>query len=405
MTDHHAPRARRILAAAALAATLATTLAACSPDAVTVDRPLVQSDHRQSISLGIEDVADPDQDWDAVRQRLDEANANMVTLAAGRVEFTAFDWSAHPDAAAEAGRDHLAHAINETARGPDDEPRLVDLLIDALIPSWIKQDPTVAGVRADGSRSRYFPSATALHDGPVGERYLELLEELARRYQPDQITFTEFKFDDETYGDDDAALYREMTGAQDWPRLPDGSIDEDAPEIAAWRSQVVADFLERAGAVLDDVAAETGKRTDLAMDALIDWDNPDVGRPDAGLSYPLLARHADRVVLWVYLGIGNHTSDDVEPLTAALARSDLPTDKLTLSVGLWDHGTPKDSISPQVMADAARAARTNGITSVNVTPYTLMTAEHWSALSEVWTRLPPTSSSESPSTTPSAESP
>lgn len=386
---------RAAATAVTLAITLATALAACTSDPIppTVDRPLVRTDAVQSISLGIEDVADPDQDWDTVRQRLDEAHANMVTLAAGRVEFTAFEWPAHPDTAAEAGRDHLAHAIAETAQGPDGEPRLVDILIDALIPRWIKQDPSVAGVRKDGSRSRYFPSATAVHDGPVGERYLELVEELARRYQPDQITFTELKFDDETFGDDDAALYREMTGAQDWPRHADGTIDEDAPEIAAWRSQVLAGLLERAAAVLDDVAAETGKRTSLGMDVLINWDDPNVGRPDAGLSYPLLAQHADRLVLWLYLGIGDRTPDDVEPLTEALAHSDLPTSRLTVSVGLWDHGAPTGSISPRLMADAARAARTHGITSINVTPYTLMTAEHWSELNQVWTRLPPTSPS------------
>jgi hypothetical protein len=402
MNDRHIRRAMMTVAVTALA----TTLAACSdPVPPTVDRPLVKANAVQSISFGIEDIADPDQDWDAVTQRLDDAHVNMVTLAAGRVEFTAFDWDAHPETAAESGRDHLAHAIDRLASGPDDQARLVDLLIDALIPRWIEEEPAVGGVGTDGKRSQYVPSATAIHDGAVGERYLELVEELARRYRPDKITFTELKFDDETFGDDDAALYRKMTGEHDWPRLPDGSIDEDAPEIGAWRSQVLADFLDRAGAVLDDVAAETGKRPSLVMDVLIDWTNPTEGRPDAGLSIPLLAQHADELVLWAYLGISDRTPADLEALTAALAGSDLPADKLMVSVGLWDHGAPTGSIPPQLMADAARAARTNGITSVNVTPYTLMTPEHWSALNEVWTQLPPTRSSASPSAGPPAESP
>ncbi|MFC8799305.1 hypothetical protein ACFT2C_16345 [Promicromonospora sp. NPDC057138] len=378
----------------ALAAVLATTHAACSSDPTppSVDRPLVQVDDVQSVSLGIEDVVDPEQDWDAVQERLDEAHVNAVTLAAGRVEFTAFDWSDHLDVAAEPGRDGLAHAIAGTAQGPGDEPRLVDLVIDTLIPNWILKDKTVAGVDTDGSFSRFSPSASAVHDGPVGKRYLAYMEELARRYEPDQITFTELKFDDETFGEDDAALYREMMGEDDWPRQPDGSIDEDAPSIGAWRSRVLADFLDRASAVLDDVGAETGKRPDLAMDAVINWDDPGAGLPAAGLSYDQLARHADRLVLWLYLASDQRRPEEIEPMTAALARSGIPTGRLTMSVGLWDHRAgPTGRISPQEMAAAARAARAHGIKSVNVTPYTLMTAEHWSALSEVWTRRPATS--------------
>lgn len=394
------------------AATLSVlaALSGCTGDPVppTVDRPVVRADHVQSVSLGIEDVIDTEQDWDAVRERLDAAHVNMVSLAAGRVEFVAFDWQAHPDAVAESGGDHLADAIDQLAQGPDGELRRVDLLIDALVPRWIEEDPSVGGVGEDGSRSRYAPSATAIHDGPVGDRYVELVEELARRYEPDQITFTELKFDDETFGDDDAALYRRMTGATDWPREADGSIDHDAPEIGQWRSQVLADFLDRTSAVLDDVAEETGKRTALGMDALINWADPAAGVPAAGLSYPLLARSADRVVLWGYLGIGDHSPQELEQVTATLARAatDVPMDRFMVSVGVWDHGAPSGAISPELMADGVRAASTHGITAVNVTPFTLMSPEHWAALERVWTRLPPTSpSSVTPSGSPSGSGP
>ncbi|GAA2231869.1 hypothetical protein GCM10010413_32640 [Promicromonospora sukumoe] len=392
-----AARTTASAATVAVAATLA--LGGCTADPIppTVDRPLVRADDVQSISLGIEDVTDNEQDWDAVRERLDAAHANMVTLASGRVEFVAFDWEAHPEAVADEGTDHLAVAIDELAAGPGDEPRLVDILIDALIPKWISEDPSVGGVAEDGSVSKYTPSATAIHDGPVGDRYLELVEELARRYQPDQITFTELKFDDETFGKDDSALYRQMTGEADWPRRDDGSIDQSAPEIGEWRSQVLADLLDRASAVLDDVAADTGKRTKLGMDTLINWDDPTAGVPDSGLSYPVLVEHADRLVLWGYLGIGNHTPRELEDVLAALERSGMPMEKFIVSVGIWDHGEADGTISPKLMAAGVRAADTHGITSVNVTPYTLMTPEHWSALSEVWTTLPATLPAPSPS--------
>ncbi|WP_454856057.1 hypothetical protein [Promicromonospora soli] len=324
----------------------------------------------------------------------------MVSLAVGRPEWVAFDWAAYPEAVADPGRDHLAHAIAGTAEGPDGEPRLVDLLIDGLIPNWIDRDRSVAGVDADGSFAEFTPSASAIHDGPVGKRLLELVEELARRYEPDQITFTELKFNDETYGRDDAALFRKMTGARDWPRKDDGTIDEDAPEIGAWRSQVLGNFLDRAAAVLDDVADETGKRPALAMDVLINWEDLAAGRPSTGLSYPEIARHADRLVLWAYLGLDERKAADLRPLTAALACSGIPIDRFTISVGLWDDaptkGDEQSVISPRLMANGVRAARTNGITAVNVTPYTLMSGAYWAALSEVWTELPPTDASAAP---------
>lgn len=390
-------------AAVALAAVLATVQTACSgPTAPSVDRPLVQAVAQHSISLGIEDVVNPDQDWNAVRERLEQAHVNAVSIAAGRPEWVAFDWSAHPEAVAEPGRDHLAHAISETARRPDGGPRLVDLMIDALIPRWIESDRSIAGVDADGSFAQFVPSASAIHDGPVGDRYIELMAELARRYEPDQITFTELKFGDETYGADDTALFQEMTGATDWPRRDDGTIDEDAPEIGAWRSQVLADFLDRASAVLDDVAAETGKRPSLAIDLLVNWDDPAAGRPDVGLDHVLLAEHADRLVLWAYLGLEERTPADLERVTAELTRSGIPADRVTVSVGLWDE--EPEAISPQDMVAGVRAAGTNGITAVNVTPYSLMTEEHWAALNEVWTQLPPTGLPAA-STSPSAGSP
>ncbi|GAB3167231.1 hypothetical protein GCM10027059_27680 [Myceligenerans halotolerans] len=403
--DHHRTlRTGTTGATVALATALAVPLSACTADPTppTVDRPLLVAPDFQSMSFGIEDIVDPEQDWDAVEERLDDAHVNAVTLAAGRVEWTAFDWPDHPEVAAEPGRDHLAHAIDNLAHGSDDEPRFVDLLIDALTPAWIARDPAVGGIGADGEPAVSQPSATAVHDGPVGDRYLELLEELARRYEPDQITFTELKFDDETFGDDDAALYREMTGAQDWPRRDGGSIDTEAPEISAWRSRVLAGFVGRAATVLDEVAAETGRRPSLAVDVLVDWDDPHAERPDAGHDYGLLARHADRLVLWAFVGIPrrNRTPDDVDRLTAALARSDVPIDSFTVSVGLWELEGGRAStieeqakITPGEMTGALRGARTNGVTAVNVTPYVLMTDEHWTALSEVWTRRPPTSSS------------
>ena len=82
------------------------------------NRPPVR---RQSVSLGIENIANP-QDWDDLRSKVDRAHVNVLHLCAGRVEWTAFDSAAHPEVAAESGSDHLARAISELGTMPNGTP-------------------------------------------------------------------------------------------------------------------------------------------------------------------------------------------------------------------------------------------------------------------------------------------
>lgn len=349
-------------------------------------KPQPASPGLQAVSLGIENIVNP-QDWDALRRQLDASRSNTVHLAAGRVEWTAFDWPAHPEVAAEPGTDHLARAITELGTMPDGTPRRIDLLIDALVPAWIERDPSIAGRGTDGKPARYLASATALHEGPVGDRFVELARELALRYKPDQITFTELMFDDETFGSDDLALYRRMTGEADWPRTDSGRVDEDSPKIGAWRSQVLTGLLSRVRQALDEVTGQVGHRVQLAQDVQVNWDEPGAGRPDAGHDYAALWQVVDRVVPWVYFDGGGRELADVTRLVAGLAAAAPGADRYTISIGLWGpEGSPV--IAPTLMAESLRAARLAKATSLNVTPVSLMTAEHWSALGGVWTPAP-----------------
>lgn len=354
---------------------------------------------QRSVSIGLDDMVRPDQDWTQVSTHLDDAGVNSVHLTAGRVEFTAFDWSAHPEAAAEPGTDHVARAIDATQTMPDGSERIVDLMIDTFVPEWIEEDPSIAGVMADGTRTTYVPSATAVLDGPVGDRYVELAVELARRYAPNQITFSELAFDGDTFGDDDLALFTRMTGADDWPRDADGDIQESAPAIGQWRSEVTAQFLRRVRAELDKVEPHIGQEVLLGQDVFINWDDPGAGRPDVGHDYDLLSTVVDRLVVWAYLGLNDHTPQDVARFAAAAQESALPTSTYVISIGLWageedaDH-TEHQTIAPSTLRDAVRMAQSRDVKAVNVTPYSLMSLEHWDRLGEVWAPAP------SPSTTP-----
>ncbi|MFD6175820.1 MULTISPECIES: hypothetical protein [unclassified Isoptericola] len=373
----------------ALAAALAAAVLVARPweDAPPTMRPEVTPDEVRSVSVDFGIVTDPGTDWAAVDRHLDDVGANGVDLSAGRVEFTAFDWAAHPEAAAEPGTDHLARAARALHEDADDTNRLVGLVVDAYVPEWIKADPSVAGVSADGRRSRYQVSASELATGDVGDRLVEYVAALGERYAPSQIAITELFLNRYSFGDDDLALYREMTGADDWPRTADGEIDEGSPALGTWRSEVIAGLLGRMRAALDETRDGDGRDIALAMDVRVDWDDPAAGATSSGHDYRILLGAADRLVVWAYVGPGDRTPAQVEELTGALEDAGYDMSRFTMSVGLWAGAAdadPPQAISPAVMTATLAAASTHGITDVNVTPLSHLSPAHWAALGAVW---------------------
>ncbi|MEU2200180.1 hypothetical protein [Isoptericola sp. NPDC019482] len=362
-------------------------------------RPAVAPVEEHSVSVDFGIVTDPGTDWAAIDRHLDAVGATGVDLNAGRVEFTAFDWPAHPEVAAEPGTDHLsraARALHETADGT---AREIGLIVDAYVPEWIKADPSIAGVSADGRRSPYRASASELATGEVGDRLVEYVTDLGERYDPSRIAVTELFLNHYSFGDDDLALYREMTGADDWPRDADGQIDDDAPELGTWRSEVLAGLLARMRAGLDGVREGRGEQIELAMDVRVDWDDPAAGVPSSGHDYEILLGSADRLVVWAYVGPPDRTPADVERLTGALQTAGYDMSRFTMSVGLWAGSADADpprAIAPGLMGETVEAAATHGITDVNVTPLSHLSDAHWAILGEVWS-ADPSSVSPSPS--------
>lgn len=385
-----AGRGRRAAALSAVAA-VALVLASCTSGSderpLPTLRPTAPHAQDRSVSVDFADVVEPGTDWDALARDLDAVHANTVDLDAGRVEWTAFDWDAHPDAAAEPGTDHLAAAAHRVAVAGDGTQRQVNLIVDSLVPAWIAKDPSVAGVDAGGRRSVYTASASQLYDGPVGDRLVEYVAALGERYDPRQVTITELMLDGYTFGADDLALYRRMTGKADWPRAADGSLDRDAPALGAWRSQVLAHLLGRMRTALDAVRDGAGRQIRLGVEVRVDWDHPSRGDPADGDDYRVLLSAADQLVLWAYIGTDGRPASDVERLTAGLRAAGFDMARFTVSVGLWlgdADAHPPDVITPQVLADAVRGAATNGVVDVDVTPTSLMTPDHWRALAQVW---------------------
>lgn len=346
----------------------------------------------RAVSLGFEDVVAAEPDWDALREEFDAVDANAVHLAAGRAEWTAFPWPGHEERQSAdvtaTGRDYLAEAIDQVGSTPDGEARRLVLTVDALVPELIAADPALAGRSVDGQRSTLFASAAALHDGEVGDALVEMVEHLGATYRPDEITLTELMFDGATFGEDDLELYTEMTGQEDWPRDAAGTIETDAPAIGEWRSRVLADLLAR----MREATAARG--VDLAIDVRASWEDPVHGRAGSGHDLGILEGSVDRFVVWNYFALAGRTPQDATVLTAGYAAGGIDPARITLSVGLWADDDGGDVaaadtdhagvITPQELADGVRWAASNGVTSVSVTPRSLMSPEHWEALGALW---------------------
>ena len=335
----------------------------------------------RSMSIDFDIVTNPDTDWEAINRNLTQGGANAVALGAGRVEFTAFDWPAYPDAAAVPGTDHLAAAAAGLNTAPDGTHRAISLIVDTYVPQLIRDDPDIACVDANGKPSQYRASLAELDHGDVGDRLVEYVAELGERYDPTAVEITEMFLDGCSFGADDLALFRTMTGKRDWPRTTSGAIAVNAPILGTWRSKVAAGLLTRMRAALDEVPGGTG--IGLVDDVRVNWKDPAAGRPSSGQDYTILLTSGASLQLWAYPGRADVDASQVAELTAGLELAGYDMKRLIVSVGLWEgpaDADPPGRLTPAEMVQAVRGAATHGIRAINLTPYSLMTPAHWKAL-------------------------
>ena len=120
------------------------TLAACQ---IARPRPPVPAE--RIVSLGFEDVVTDRARLDQLTSRLTEVGATGVSISVGRSDWTAFPWPALRAAESaevrRTGADYVAAAMEVLATDPNGRRRTINLAIDALVPRWIEQDPSLAG--------------------------------------------------------------------------------------------------------------------------------------------------------------------------------------------------------------------------------------------------------------------
>ena len=327
-----------------------------------------------AIGFGYDSMVERADDLDAMAVQVDQLDPAAVSIVAGRTDWTAFPWEGHRDSwsqpVVDHGCDFVARAQDALGTRPDGSRRPRILVVDALVTGWIVRDPAIAGVDAEGTRAESFASMAQLESGEVGDRIVELVGDVAAKYQPDAVSLTELFADRYTFGEEDLASFQAWSGESDWPRTASGAIDDSALQVHEWRSHVIAGLVARAR----EAAARSG--VPLLMEVRVKWSDPTAGRPDSGQDYPQLMDAADQLVSWDYFALGGRAPDSVGE--AVRAREDRWPGRWISSVGLWGQGGT--TAGPEEVAAAVESAWDGGSELVWVTPESHFTPAHWEAL-------------------------
>lgn len=333
----------------------------------------------RQVAIGFEDVVKPDQDWAAIARHLDQVDANAVSISVGRVEWAAFPWPGNTSLTSRqvrsTGVDYVARAIESVRTDAQGRKRQITLSIDTLSPATIAADRGLAGRSATGEISPYYASVSAWQ-GRLGDRLVRFAGVVAERYQPDEVALTELMFDGWTFGQADLASYRQATGSDDWPRSTTGTIDEQAKEIAGWRSSTLAALVGRVKGAVGSIR--------LGVDVRANPTDPAAGRPDSGHDYGLLLEHADELVVWSFFAVDGHGPKLSSDIAAGLRKAGIAPDRVVVQIGLWGRDE-KGTIDPDELAVALKGATDHGMSRVSVTPLSLMTEAHWQTVAQAWT--------------------
>lgn len=306
-----------------------------------------------------------------------DSGVNLVGISAGRLDWTYFRWDEHESSWAgvvrSSGRDPLAEALAELQRCPT--VTHTSAIIDVFAPRYIEAHPEAAARTVDGVRIPHQVSSVELATGQFGEQLLEMIEYVAKTVPVQSITITELFYFREGYGPTDLESFRRFSGETDWPRLTTGGIDIESPQIGWWRSQLISTFIARA-------AAATHKHgKELFVDVRVPWDDlGDRGRKQ-GQDYEMLLQHADRLVLWVYLGLNDHSARYIQEIADAYQR--YGRDRIIMSLGLWSRDGRGAVPATDLEVELREVARSQ-LPSVWVTPASMLSTEHWRVLQSAW---------------------
>ncbi|MFH2039699.1 MAG: hypothetical protein ABIJ65_09730, partial [Chloroflexota bacterium] len=310
---------------------------------------------------------------DQVEQQLKDDGMNLVALNAGRVEWNFFKWAGNEATWAgsveDTGIDFLAEDAARFGKWAH-----VDAMIDVFAPAYIQAHPEKAAINALGIASPYLVSTVEMVNGEFSQRLLAMVEYIAANYPVDSISFTELQYRVDGYGPDDTASYLAYSGNTDWPRQQNGQIDIDDTSIGDWRSYMIGTLLNKATAI----AHKYGKQ--LFMDVTLNVNNMTLMANNKGQNYNVMLQNADKIIVWGY-----YAEDQYPPETFVQVGQFLSTlgkNKAILSIGLW--GPNNTTASADSVKIAIQSAQAGGMANLWITPYSMLTSDHWQVLNQLW---------------------
>lgn len=326
--------------------------------------------------LGLSTHFDAWPDWrsaiTSIVARPQVRRAEVVGVGAGRVEWTYFRWKGHEDAWSNHQKGEPSDdLLLEATRAFRAEGLQVAAFVDLYAPAWIASHPGSAAVAADGTPSKEQVSLAQLADGPFGARVVEMIEALAAGYPVEAVNVTEAAYGDASFGPEDLASYRALTGRRDWPRDAHGHVDLEDASVWEWKSTLFERFVAKAA----QAVRRHGKQ--LWVDVAASWKDLSRDGRDFGQDYARILRHADRIVVWDYFALEGLPPSASGDLARHLAAS-YPASHFDVSVGLWGKGG--SVVGPTDFDAAVAAALSAGASQVWVTPNDQVTDEHWRSL-------------------------
>jgi hypothetical protein len=320
---------------------------------------------------------------DAWEQQMKAAGINFVSLGAGRVEWTYFEWAGHEAnwsyPVRDNGIDYLAQDSQRFGQWAH-----VDAVVDVLSPNYIQAHPGSAAIRVNGVPSPDLVSTTELTTGEYGRQLLSMIEYIAANYPVDSISLTELFYHIDGYGPDDKVLYLAYSGRTDWPRNSDGTIAVNDKSIGDWRTHALDVYLDRIVAICHQYGKQFYLDVGLTLDYGYNVDSLNHITNEHGTNYRVVLEHTDKIVVWGYFSLDQFPPEFL--LDVAQFLNQFGRDRVILSIGLWGRN------GPVVGADELRrgilASQAGGMPNLWITPGSLMTTAHWQVLDQLWGPTP-----------------
>ncbi len=308
-----------------------------------------------------------------LEQEIHNAGLNMVSLSAGRVDWTFFMWAGHLNVWSSDVKNTGIDFLSEDA-SRFGEWAQVDAAVDALSPIYIRQNPQAAAISWDGKPSTQLVSTMQVVKGQYGQQLLQMIEYIAANYPVDSISINEMFYHLDGYGPDDKAAFMAYTGQPDWPRTSSGSIDINSTTIETWRTYELNNYLSQVHAV----CSKYGKQ--FYFDVPVTLNAQGIPNGGYGVEMNNMFTHVDKIIVWGYFDLDSFPPENLKNTASALTQFN--PNRTIFLIGLWNK--QGQAVSADKLQQAITAVQDGGLSNIWITPASLMSDAHWNAIAKAW---------------------